>query len=152
MLSYLVHGESHIRCTCWLSVLFCFLIIYFLAVLGLHCCSGFFLGAATGGFSLVVVTGFSLLWLLLVRSMGSRAQASAGVARGLSCGFQALERSLSISSGNAQAWLLPGMWDLPGQGSDLCLLHWQAESLPQNHQGSPIRFKHSSVYMLIPNS
>ena len=28
----------------------------------------------------------------------------------------------------------------PDQGSDLCLLHWQADSLPLSHQGSP-RFK-----------
>ena len=24
-----------------------------------------------------------------------------------------------------------------GQGSNLCLLHWQADSLPLSHQGSP---------------
>ena len=26
----------------------------------------------------------------------------------------------------------------PTQGSNLCLLHWQADSLPQNHRGSPL--------------
>ena len=52
--------------------LFFFLIyILFLAALGLHC------GAR----------GFSLRWLLLLWSTGSRCQASVGVARGLSsCG------------------------------------------------------------------
>ena len=40
--------------------------IYLLAVLGLHCCAGF---------SLVVVRGFSLQRLLLLRSRGSREQA-----------------------------------------------------------------------------
>ena len=25
----------------------------------------------------------------------------------------------------------------PDQGSNLCLLHWQADSLPPNHQESP---------------
>ena len=25
----------------------------------------------------------------------------------------------------------------PGQGWNLCLLHWQADSLPLSHQGSP---------------
>jgi len=27
--------------------------------------------------------------------------------------------------------------DLPDQGLNLCLLHWQADSLPLSHQGSP---------------
>ena len=39
--------------------------IYLLAVLGLHCCAGF---------SLVVVRGFSLQWLLLLQTRGSREQ------------------------------------------------------------------------------
>ena len=30
------------------------------------------------------------------------------------------------------------MWDPPDQGWNLCLLHWQADSLPLSHQGSPI--------------
>ena len=29
------------------------------------------------------------------------------------------------------------MWDHPGSGIDLCLLHWQVYSLPLSHQGSP---------------
>ena len=41
-------------------------------------------------------TGFSLLWLLLLRSTGSRA-----------CG---------LSSGGIQAYLPRGLWDLPGPG------------------------------------
>ena len=28
-------------------------------------------------------------------------------------------------------------WILPDQGLNLCLLHWQADSLPLSHQGSP---------------
>ena len=37
-----------------------------------------------------------------------------------------------------------GMWDLfPDQGSNLCLLHWQADSLPLSHQGSPL---HGSLH------
>ena len=27
----------------------------------------------------------------------------------------------------------------PDQGLNACLLHWQADSLPQSHQGSPVR-------------
>ena len=29
------------------------------------------------------------------------------------------------------------MQSFPDQGLNLCLLHWQADSLPLNHQGSP---------------
>ena len=29
------------------------------------------------------------------------------------------------------------MWELPRPGMELCLLHWQADSLPLSHQGSP---------------
>ena len=72
---------------------------------------------ATRGLSLVVAsrvssslrcTGFSLRWLLLMRSMGSRC---VGFSR---CGTRALERRLS--SCGAWAQLLRGTWDLPGPG------------------------------------
>ena len=63
-------------------------------------------------------------------------QASVAAARGLrSFGSQALEHRLKNCA--AQANLLPGMWDLPGLGIKLTPLHWQADSLPPNHQGSP---------------
>ena len=59
--------------------------------------------------------GFSLRWLLLLRSTGSRRAGSVVVAHGLSsCGSRALERRLS--SCGARAQLLRGMWDLPGPG------------------------------------
>ena len=48
---------------------------------------------------------FSLQWLLLWQSTGSRA------CRFSSCGTWALEQRLSSG---AQAWLLLGMWDPPG--------------------------------------
>ena len=35
------------------------------------------------------------------------------------------------------AWLFCGIRDLSRQGSNPCLLHWQASSLPLSHQGSP---------------
>ena len=31
----------------------------------------------------------------------------------------------------------PSPWDLLNQGLNPCLLHWQADSLPLSHQGSP---------------
>ena len=76
---------------------------------------GLSLVAASGGSSSLRCVGFSLRWLLLLRSMGSRHVGSVVVARGLSsCGSRALERRLS--SCGAQALLLRGMWDLPGPG------------------------------------
>ena len=78
----------------------------FLAWLGLRCCAGFSLVAVRGGQSLLQCSGFSLQWLLLLWSTGSRA-------RGFdSCGSWALEHSLN--SCGTPAWLLHGMGDLPG--------------------------------------
>ena len=45
-----------------------------LAVLGLHSCADFFLVAASRGYSSLPCAGFSLLWLLLLRSTGFRAR------------------------------------------------------------------------------
>ena len=63
-----------------------------------------------------------------------------------------------LSSRDSQAQPLHGMWDppavvthrpsrstacgiLPDQGSNPCPLHWQADSQPRRHQGSPEIFK-----------
>ena len=59
---------------------------------------------ARGGYSLLRCVGFSLRWLLLLRSTGSRRTGFS------SCGTWALEHRLS--SCGARAWLLCGMWDL----------------------------------------
>ena len=84
------------------------LFIYF----WLHCVfvavHGLSLVAASGDYSSLRWVGFSLRWLLLLRSTGSR---HAGFS---SCGSRALERRLS--SCGAWALLLRGMWDLPGPG------------------------------------
>ena len=51
-------------------------ICLFLAALGVHYCArAFFLVAASGGYSSLRCPGFSLQWLLLLRSTGSRARA-----------------------------------------------------------------------------
>lgn len=81
-----------------------------MAVLSLHCCVGVFLVAASGDYSPVAALGFSLLWLLL------RSTVSIVVAHRLSC---------FIECGIIQ-----------DQGSNQCLLHSQADSLPRSHQGS----------------
>ena len=61
-----------------------------------------------GGYSLLWYAGFSLQWLLLLQSTGSRLKGFS------SCGSWALEHRLS--SCGARDELLCGMWDLPGPG------------------------------------
>ena len=73
--------------------------------------------AASGGHSSSWCVGLSLSRLLLLRSTGSRRAGSVVVAHGLSC---------SAACGI-----------FPDQGSNPCPLHWQADSQPLRHQGSP---------------
>ena len=73
--------------------------------------------AASGGHSSLRCAGLSLSWPLLLRSTGSRRAGSAIVAHGLSC---------SAACGI-----------FPDQGSNPCPPHWQADSQPLRHQGSP---------------
>ena len=74
---------------------------------------------ASGGHSSSWCAGFSLSRPLLLRSTGSRRAGSVVVAHGLSC---------SAACGI-----------FPDQGSNPCPLHWQADSQPLSHQGSPLR-------------
>ena len=63
---------------------------------------GLSLVVSSGGHSSLRCTGFSLRWLLLLQSTGSRRSGSVVVARGLSsCGSRALERRLSSCSAQA---------------------------------------------------
>ena len=78
---------------------------------------GLSLVAASGGYSSLWCMGFSLQWLLLSWSTGSRRVGSVVVVHGLSC---------SAACGI-----------FPDQGSNPCPLHWQADSQPLCHQGSP---------------
>ena len=70
--------------------------------------AGFSLVAASWGYSSLRCSGFSLQWLLLLQSMGSR---RAGFS---SCGTRALE--CRLSSCGAWAQLFHGTWDFPGAG------------------------------------
>ena len=88
-----------------------------MAVLCLRCCAWAFLVAVSGGYSLLQCAGFSLSWLLLLWSTGSTRTGSVAVAHGPSC---------SVACGI-----------FPDQGSNPCPLHWQADSQPLRHQGSP---------------
>ena len=72
---------------------------------------------ASGGHSSSRCTGLSLSWPLLLRSTGSRRAGSVVVANGPSC-------SVACEI-------------FPDQGSNPCPLHWQADSQPLHHQGSP---------------
>ena len=72
---------------------------------------------ASGGHSSSQCTCLSLSRPLLLWSTGSRCAGSVAVAHGPSC---------SVSCGI-----------FPDQGSNPCPLHWQADSQPLRHQGSP---------------
>ena len=73
--------------------------------------------AASGGHSSSRCAGLSLSRPLLLRSTGSRRAGSVVVAHASSC---------STAYGI-----------FPDQGSNPCPLHWQADSQPLRHQGSP---------------
>ena len=96
-------------------ILFIYLFIFGCAVSSFV--QGLSLVTASGGHSSSRCTGLSLLQPLLLRSTGSRRAGSAVVAHG---------RSRSAACGI-----------LPDQGSNPCPLHWQADSQPLHHQGSP---------------
>ena len=74
--------------------------------------------AASGGHSSSRCAGLSLSRPLLLQSRGSRRSGSAVVAHRPSC---------SAACGI-----------FPDQGSNPCPLHWQADSQPLRHQGSPV--------------
>ena len=78
---------------------------------------GLSLVAASGGHSSSRCAGLSLSWPLLLQSTASTCAGSVIVAHGPSC---------SAACGI-----------FPDQGSNLCPLHWQADSQPLRHQGSP---------------
>ena len=79
---------------------------------------GLSLVVASGGHSSSRCAGLSLSWPLLLQSTGYRRAGSVVVAHGLSC---------SVACGI-----------FPHQGSSPCPLHWQADSQPLRHQGSPL--------------
>ena len=94
-----------------------YLFIYFQLCWVFVSVQGLSLVAASGGHSSSRCAGLSLSWPLLFRSTGSRRAGSVVVAHGPSC---------SAACGI-----------FPDQGSNLCPLHWRADSQPLRHQGSP---------------
>ena len=97
---------------------FIYLFIYFWLCWVFASARGLSLVAASGGHSSSQCTGLPPTRPLLLRSTGSRRTGSVVVAHGLSC---------SVACGI-----------FPDQGSNPCPLHWQADSQPLRHQGSPI--------------
>ena len=96
---------------------FIYLFIYFWLCWVFVSARGLSLVAASGGHSSSRCVGLSLSRPLLLRSTGSRRVGSVVVAHGPSC---------SAACGI-----------FPDQGSNPCPLHWQADSQPVRHQGSP---------------
>ena len=89
----------------------------FMAVLGLRFCVRAFSSCGKWGHSSSRCVGLSLSRPFLLRGTGSRCAGSVIVAHGRSC---------SAARGI-----------LPDQGSNPCPPHWQADSQPLRHQGSP---------------
>ena len=104
--------------------------LFIIGCAGSHCCSGFSVAVVTGGCSLAAVLGILTAVVSLVAEPGSRA-------------FRV--RWLCLPGPGAQApWLWPrsrvalqACGIFLDRGSNPCLLHWQVDSLPLSHQGSP---------------
>ena len=88
-----------------------------MAVLGLRFCARAFSSCGKRGPLFIAVRGPLTIAASLVGSTGSRRAGSVVVAHGPSC---------SAARGI-----------FPDQGSNPCALHWQADSQPLRHQGSP---------------
>ena len=97
---------------------FCYLFIYWWLCWVFVSVRGLSLVAASGGHPSSRCAGLSLSRPLLLRSTGSSRAGSVIVAHGPSC---------SAACGI-----------FADQGSNLCPLHWQADSQPLRHQGSPL--------------
>ena len=89
-----------------------------MAVLGLRFCVRAFSSCVKWGPLFIAVRGPLIIVASLLQSTGSRCAGSVILAHGPSC---------SAARGI-----------FPDQGSNPCPLHWQADSQPLRHQGSPI--------------
>ena len=101
-----------------------------------------FSGCGEQGLLFMRCTIFSLWWLLLVQSTGSRVYVLQN------CGTWAqqlqLPGSIVVEYGFSCS-MACGIF--PDHGSNFCLLHWQSDSLPLNHQGSPRRLLLPQIYL-----
>ena len=122
-ITHLIHLFVNVHLALFPQFYYFFLIFIYYLFIYLWLCwvfvsvRGLSLVAASGGHSSSRCTGFSLSRPLLLRSTGSRRAGSVVVAHGPSC-----STACGIFS---------------DQGSNPCPLHWQADSQPLRHQGSP---------------
>ena len=109
------------KCKAFFSLNF----IYFLGwgCVCLCCCAGFSLVVVSGSYSLAVVSGLLIAVASLVGHKLWGMKASVVVAHGLS----------------STGWVVLRHGNFPNQGSNPCLPHWQANSLPLSHQGNPCK-------------
>ena len=85
--------------------------------------------------ALSCVSRFLIVEAALVEHEPQGTRASVVAAHGLSsCGSWALERRFRSVAHRLSCPTARGIFN---QGSDSCLLHWQTDSLPLSHQGSP---------------
>ena len=114
-----------------ITFIFFFFTCLFLAVLGLCCCMDFFLSCGKQG----LLSTCSAL-VCHCRGFSCYGAWALGTVGFSSCGFWALEHRLNIVAHRLTCSMTCGI--LPYQGSNPCLLHWQVDSLPLSHQGSPL--------------
>ena len=102
----------------------------FLAALGLGCCARAFSRCVKKGLLSICAVQASHCGVISFRSTGSRACGCS------SCSSRAPDHRLSsVVAHGLSCSAACGI--LPDQGLNLCLLHWQADSLPLSHRGSP---------------
>ena len=111
---------------------FIYLFIYFWLSWVFVSVRGLSLVAVSGGHSSSQCAGLSLSRPLLLRSTGSRHAGSVAVAHGPS-------RSAACGI-------------FPDQGSNPCPLHWQADSQPLRHQGSPTYHRFLTALLVLPDA
>ena len=89
----------------------------------------------------------SVRGLPLVAASGGHSSSRCGGHSSSRCTGLSLSRPLAaehrlqtrrLSYCGSRAELLRGMWDLPRPGLEPMSLHWQADSQPLRHQGSPL--------------
>ena len=116
---YPAHCKHPVNISFFKKIFYYLFIYLFLAVLGLRLCVRFFSSCGKRGPLFIAVRG-PLTVAALLQSTGSRRAGSVAVGHGPSC---------SAACGI-----------FPDQGSNPCPLHWQADSQPLRHQGSPQHF------------
>ena len=109
-------------------------------MLDLHCCMGFSLVAASRRYSSCTVWASHCNGLSCCKAEAIELLASVVEAWGLRiCSSRALEHGLNSCGAQVCCAMAGGIF--LDQGSNPCLLHWQADPLPLSHQGSlPVIF------------